>query len=81
MNDGMYTNLRNYLEEQSGLLRQILEELKAQGKVSAAPQPVKVPPEAVGPVTVETVETKAAPKAATKKPSKPGAKPNVNWNS
>lgn len=28
MNDGQYTNIRNYLEEQNALLRQILEELR-----------------------------------------------------
>lgn len=36
MKDEMYINLRNYLEEQSSLLRQILDELKAQGKMENA---------------------------------------------
>lgn len=33
MNDGMYNNLRNYAEEQSSLLRQVLEEQKRTNEI------------------------------------------------
>lgn len=81
MNEGQYIALRSYMEEHSSLLRQILEEVKGQkaapqataqtgplvtdasGTVErAAP---KVPPDAVGPVTVETVQTIDSGKTGT----------------
>ena len=91
MKDEMYIAFRSYLEENSSLLRQILEKLDAHTATTPIPEgaarpqasAVKMPSEAVGPVTVETVETLdsgAEPKPVAGK-SKPGAKPNVNWNS
>lgn len=64
MNEGQYIALRNYAEEQSSLLRQILDELKqrkapapqATAKPAAKATPRKIPAAAVGPVTVETVK-------------------------
>lgn len=73
MNDGMYTNLRNYLEEIASTNKQIMSELKRTNELLAGQQKkpaeksidsdgfvmgkaVNVPKEAVGPVTVETVE-------------------------
>lgn len=63
MNDGQYTNLRNYLEEIASLNRQILEEVRrhtAQTPQATAPA-IQVPKEAAPSghpkVTVETVET------------------------
>lgn len=35
MNDGMYTNIRNYLEETNSLLRQILDEQKRTNEMLA----------------------------------------------
>lgn len=106
MKDEMYIALRSYLEEHSSLLRQILDEVKGGkpateraeyeawvAKVSATTPAVKVPPEAVGPVTVETVQTldsgnpslatpaagQAEAKAAATTKGKPSAKPISSW--
>lgn len=74
MKDEMYVAFRSYLEEQSQLLRQILEEVKGQ-KVAAtpleryvspeastfkSPAAPKVPAEAVGNVTMETTQPSGA---------------------
>lgn len=76
MNEGQYMALRSYAEEQSSLLRQILDELKRQqgaaGALSAAATKLPpIPPEAVGPVTVETVETIETGKTDESKPAIP----------
>jgi hypothetical protein len=107
MNDGQYTNLRNYLEEIASLSRQVLgeqkrtNELLSDGRLTAnkADNRVKgrgaddgaealekaIPDEAVGTVTVETVETVDTGKGDTgkadAKPKKGTVTPRVGWNS
>jgi hypothetical protein len=73
MNDYQYTNLRNYAEEQSSLLQQLLE---AQNKTNELLQALTTP-QAPQPVAQENA------KGATKKgkPEKPGATPKAGWNS
>lgn len=39
MNDGMYTNIRNYLEEIAGTQREILKELQSRNAAPQATQP------------------------------------------
>lgn len=91
MKDEMYIALRSYLEEHSSLLRQILEEVKgSKTPVNVSKPSVYVPPEAVGPVTVETKQPSGATivqtvdsgneaKAAATTKGKPSAKPTSSW--
>jgi hypothetical protein len=84
MNEGQFIALRSYGRGNQALLQQILDELKALNSKLGAPTKeaapaVKVPAEAVGPVTVETVEVKQSKPTTAK--GKPKVKPAVNWNS
>lgn len=86
MKDEMYVALRSYLEEHSSLLRQILDEVKGKNSTPgtltlSSGDAYKVPAEAVGPVTVETVQTLDSGKEDDAAKGKPKAKPAVNWNS
>jgi hypothetical protein len=104
MNDGQYTNLRNYLEEIASLGKQVLGEQKRTNELlsasaNKADNRVKgrgaddgaealekaIPDEAVGTVTVETVETVDTGKGDTgkadAKPKKGTVTPRVGWNS
>lgn len=67
MNEGQYMAMIAEARETNSLLKQILEALQKQSAPS-----VDVPAEAVGPVTVETVDVVDAPKPKTqaKKASK-----------
>lgn len=65
MNDYMYTNLRNYLEEHSSLLKQILEAVqqgnapqasKAKGAASEPAKSAEKPTEAKGAATKTTAK-------------------------
>lgn len=60
MNEGHYTNIRNYLEEQSGLLREIRDEQKRTNELLA--QSLQPPLEFV---RFDSGDTK--PRTATKK--------------
>lgn len=78
MNDGHYTNIRNYLEEIAGQQKQILAAVQRTNelleKMSAPTTTSKAKGE-----TSEFIEgSETPPKTATKK-GKP--KPAVNWNS
>lgn len=69
MNDGMFIAIRAELQEANSLSKQILDELRrinAPATQPATPAPVAVPADAVGPVTVETVEMVDSGKAAKK---------------
>lgn len=56
MNDGMYTNIRNYLEEIASQNRQILAELKRGNELAAGKTATPAKPAAKKPATPATVE-------------------------
>lgn len=93
MNDGHYTNIRNYLEEIASQQKQLLTAVQRTNELllqqasnysigqSVKPGVPRIPADAVGPVVVETVETvdEATPKTAAKKAAKKNnPKPDVS---
>lgn len=75
MNEGQFIALRSYAEEQSSLLRQVLEEQKRMNELLE-----RIAPKPQEPVEIVVKEPKAAAKKG-KGDGKPAVKPAVGWNS